>query len=107
MDRFVSHDVFICFYLLAFDAFLGRWELTNNWKIDFLTSVADPDLGSGIRSGAFLTPGSGIRDKFFPDPRSRIPDQSIYQRVKDILGKKYLNSLSIGSILFFCTFSKN
>ena len=33
-----------------------------------LTSVADPDPGSG----AFLTPGSGIRNRFFPDPGSQI-----------------------------------
>jgi hypothetical protein len=33
---------------------------------DILTSVADPDPGSG----AFLTPGTGIRDRFFPDPGS-------------------------------------
>jgi hypothetical protein len=35
-----------------------------------VTSVADPDLGSG----AFLTPGSGIRNRFFPDLGSRISD---------------------------------
>jgi hypothetical protein len=37
-----------------------------------ITSVADPDPGSG----AFLPQGSGIRirDNFFPDPGSRIPD---------------------------------
>jgi hypothetical protein len=32
-----------------------------------LTSVADPDPGSG----AFLTPESGIRNRFFPDPGSQ------------------------------------
>ncbi len=37
-----------------------------------VSSVADPDPGSGV----FLTPGpgSGIRNRFFPDPGSRIPD---------------------------------
>jgi hypothetical protein len=39
-------------------------------KLFPLTSVADPDPGSG----AFLTPGSGIRNRFIPDPGSRIPD---------------------------------
>ncbi len=74
MDRFVSHDVFLCLYLLAFNAFFGRWEPTNNWKIDFLTSVADPDLGSG---------------KFFPDPRSQIPDPIHISESNNFLGKKY------------------
>ena len=32
-----------------------------------ITSVADPDLGSG----AFLTPGSGIRNGFSPEPGSQ------------------------------------
>ncbi len=35
-----------------------------------LSSVADPDPGSGI--GAFLTPGSEIRNRFIPDPGSQI-----------------------------------
>jgi hypothetical protein len=35
-----------------------------------ITSVADPDPGSG----AFLPQGSGIRDEFFPDPGFRILD---------------------------------
>jgi hypothetical protein len=39
-------------------------------SLDHVTSVADPDPGSG----AFLLPGSGIRIRFFPDPGSRIPN---------------------------------
>jgi hypothetical protein len=37
-----------------------------------VSSVADPDPGSGIE--CFLTPGSGIGFFRIPDPGSRIPD---------------------------------
>ena len=41
----------------------------NQHCIFNLSSVADPDPGSGI--GCFLTPGSGIRNRFFPNPGSQ------------------------------------
>jgi hypothetical protein len=40
----------------------------NSLTTNIVSSVADPDPGSG----AFLTPGSGIRNRFFPDPGSQI-----------------------------------
>ncbi len=63
-----------------FKAFFIRNKLVNNDEFDHLlhfyvwyriamTSVADPDPGSGI--GVFLTPGSGIRNRFIPDPGSQ------------------------------------
>ncbi len=62
-----------------------------------LTSVADPDPGSG----AFLTPGpgSGIRKSFFP--RFRIPTPYFLELSDKFLGKKFYNSLKTGPFFFF------
>ncbi len=51
-----------------------------------VSSVADPDPGSGI--GAFLTPGSGIPNSYF----SELSD--------NFLGKKFHNSLKFGPNFF-------
>ncbi len=61
-----------------------------------LTSVADPDPGSG----AFLTPGSGIRNGFFPDLGSRIPRPYFEELFGNFFGKKFDNSLKIGPNFF-------
>ncbi len=71
-----------------------------------LSSVADPDPGSG----AFLTldpdPGSGIRNRFFsgsqiPDLGSRIPTPYFLELSDKFLGKKFYNSLKTGPLFFF------
>jgi hypothetical protein len=71
-----------------------------------ITSVADPDPGSGI--GCFLTPGSGILDPgsgkgFFriPDPGSQ--DHIFKSFFDNFFGKKFYNSLKIGQNFFFST----
>ncbi len=58
--------------------------------------IADPDPGSG----AFVTPGSGIWNRFFPNPGSRISKPYYCELSDNFLGKKFYNSLKIGTIFF-------
>jgi hypothetical protein len=66
-----------------------------------LSSVADPDPGSG----AFLTPGSGIRNRIFSysrisDRGSRIPNPYFLELSDNFLGKKFYNFVKIGPNFF-------
>ncbi len=73
-----------------------------------MTSVADPDPGSG----AFLTSGSGMRDPgsgigFFriPYPGSRIPDpKPIFLTIFWVKSSIILNSLKIDPSFFLQTY---
>jgi hypothetical protein len=55
----------------SLDAQTGRARFSKNFliNVDYFTSVADPDPGSG----AFLTPRSGIRNRFFSGFRIPYP----------------------------------
>jgi hypothetical protein len=72
-----------------------------NVKVLLMSSVADPDPGSG----AFLTPGpgSGIRNRFFS--RSRIPTPYFLKLSEKFLGKRFYNSLKTGQF-FSSAFKK-
>ena len=73
-----------------------QFNISNNVNIK-LSSVADPDPGSG----AILTPGFRIQYRFFPDPGSQT---HIFENLLTILVLKFYNSLKIGPNFFLQEF---
>jgi hypothetical protein len=103
-----SNKIIIIFMIEDFFHFQRHWwcTLSREYLREFskkfemaVISVADPDLGSGIRCLFDPGPGSGLRNRFFSG--SRIPTPYFLELSDKFLSKKFYNSLETGLNFFF------